>query len=406
MPIKFTHLVDIYRHTVFAADGPEGTLTIPSAEVVELLKLVEVDGPVGDTAIAESGISILDDTPDLQVNSQVRIRIGHPRVGLGTFARTFDEFLDAPKARFKVPDRFFVLEGGLTRDMASPTPELDAYRRAVALVTLLAEAASYLDETKHEIIFIDDGKFAVPIRYGQSILTNLTEEKVQALLQHFSDPTHRDQKLEILAQAVLTNTRAVPRAERLEFLFANLSTLVTAVRDGYRLFASNFSYSKIRSDLEAAKLEFVTKIHKTVVDIQNQLLGIPVATVIVASQLKEAKACSVELWTDVAVVAGAWIFWILLFIAIVNQWLTLGVIGGEIGRQKDKMRKDYAEIAGEFSDIFRSLGRRIWWHRFGLFLILAIATGGATFASYAFRYLVQANFSSCLWIVISAPPTP
>jgi hypothetical protein len=399
MPIEFAHLVEIYRHTVFAADGPEGMLTIPSPDVVELLKLVEVDGPIGDTAIAECGISILDDTPDLQGNSQVRIRIGHPRVGLGIFARTFDEFLDAPKARFTEPDNFFVLEGGLTGDIVPPPPELGAYRRAVALVTLFAEAASYLDETKREIIFIDDGKFAVPIRYGRAILTNLKEETVQALLQHFVDPTHRDQKLEILAQAILTNTRAVPQADRLEFLFANLSTLVTAVRDGYRLFASNFSYSKIRSDLDAAKLDFVTKIHKTVVDIQNQLLGIPVATVVVASQLKEAKTCGVELWTDAAVVAGAWIFWALLFIAIVNQWLTLSVIGQEIGRQKKKMKMDYAEIAGEFTDIFRSLGCRIWWHRFGLFLVLVIATGGAMFASYAFRYLVATNFSSCLWIV-------
>lgn len=396
MPIEFAHLVEIYRHTAFAADGREGTLTIPSPEVVELLQLIEADGAVGDAIIAECGISVLDETPDLRVDGRVRIQIHQPRVGLGVFARSFDEFLASPKAHFLEPAHYFVLEGGLTRDMASPTAELGAYRRAVALVSLFAQAASYLDETKGELIFIDDGKFAVPIRYDRSTLASLSEEKVQALLQHFSDPTHTDQKLEILTQAVLTHTRGVPQNDRLEYLLSNLSTLMTAVRDGYRLFASSFSYDKVRGDLEAAKIDFVTKIHKTVVDIQGQLLGIPVATVIVASQLKAANACGVELWTDVAVLAGAWIFWVLLLIAIINQWLTLGVIGLEIGRQKEKMQKDYAEIATKFTDIYQSLGHRICWHQIGLIVVLTIATMGALFATFAFRHLVTADFRCCL----------
>lgn len=54
------------------------------------------------------------------------------------------------------------------------------------------------------------------------------------------------------------------------------------VASGYRLFASSFTYSKIRREVESAQAEFLARIHKTFVDIQGQLLGIPVATVVVA----------------------------------------------------------------------------------------------------------------------------
>ena len=56
--------------------------------------------------------------------------------------------------------------------------------------------------------------------------------------------------------------------------------------------------------MEAAKVDYVAKIHKTLIDIQGQLLAIPVATIIVASQLKSNQTCGVDFWTNIAVLAG------------------------------------------------------------------------------------------------------
>jgi len=184
-------------------------------------------------------------------------------------------------------------------------------------------------------------------------------------------------------------------ASRFAYLLDNIAAVTDEVRNGYRLFASSFSYAKIRSDLEAARVEYISKIHKTLIDIQGQLLGVPVATIIVASQFKIANSCGVELWTNVAILSGAWVFFGLLLIAIVNQWLTLSSVSDEIERQRERLTAEYAAISDQFLDIFAGLLRRIVWHRLVLFGIGGVAFVGAIFASIAFVHLTGADLRGC-----------
>jgi hypothetical protein len=99
----------------------------------------------------------------------------------------------------------------------------------------------------------------------------------------------------------------------------------------YRLFVSNFSYDKVRSELEAAQVEYTAKIHKVFTDIQNQLLTIPVATVVVATQMELATG-SDQFWIDTAVLMGSFIFVILVGFLVCNQKHTLDTLEKEITR--------------------------------------------------------------------------
>jgi hypothetical protein len=391
--LKFSDLLAIYRNTAFAADGRSGVLTIASPEILATLKSVENHDDIAEQA----GIALpADDVEKLAVGDRAEIEISAPRLGLGILAPSFDVLLNAPEARLREPAAYFVIKEGIASDDASPAPIVLAYRRMLGVVALLVDAASYCDRVKGELVFIHDGKFVVPIRYDSLSLAHLSEPIADALTSQFSDPLHRDQRLEILATSVVSLTGAQPAALRFSYLVQNLDELAAKVGDGYRLFASSFSYGKIRSELENAKIDYVTKIHRTVADIQGQLLGIPVATVIVASQLKVATTCGIELWTDVAVILGAWIFAVLLGLAIVNQWLTLAALRTEILRQQTKLASDYAAIGEQFSDIFSSLRSRICWHRIGLMIVGVVALVGAGFANFAFVRLARVDVVSCL----------
>jgi hypothetical protein len=180
-------------------------------------------------------------------------------------------------------------------------------------------------------------------------------------------------------------------------LIRNVDHLLTSLDDGYRLFVSSFSYDKIRTDIENANLDFLTRIHKTFVDIQGQLLGIPIATIVVASQLKSAMTCGVEAWTNLAVLAGAWIFVIFLSVSIVNQFFTLNAIASEVRRQRARLEGDFAAISNKFVGTFTSLVRRIWWYRLVFVVIGALGVGGAAFATFAFRSLTAVKLAGCVW---------
>ena len=227
------------------------------------------------------------------------------------------------------------------------------------------------------------------MRYDVAALDRVSIDAIEALLGEFKDDVHRDQKRAILENAIVQMTEPQPTA-RFVYLLDNLTAPRENVRNGYRLFASSFSYTKIRGEVEAAKVDYIGKIHKTLIDIQGQLLGIPVATVIVASQLKASQDCGVEFWTNIAVLAGAWVFLILLLIAIMNQWVTLGPIAEEIKSQQSRMVKDYAAISAQFVTTFRSLTNRVCGHHAALITVGMIAILGAFFATYVYFRLTTA----------------
>ncbi len=309
-------------------------------------------------------------------------------MGLGLLARSFDDLLKASDARIAEPQAYFVVDGKI-EPQTSPAPVVIAYRKVLAVVALLAKAAAYLDQTRQELVFVHDGKVVVPVRYDVAVLDRISGVAIDALLENFKDDVHQDQKLAILENAVVKMVESQPAAKRFIYLLDNLAALTETVRQGYKLFASSFSYTKIRGEVETAKVDYVAKIHKTLIDIQGQLLGIPVATIIVASQLKASNACGVEFWTNVAVLAGAWVFLALLLISIANQWITLSAIDEDIGAQKKRLERDYAAISAQFLTIFESLTRRIRWHRGALISIGIVASAGALFATYAYFRLTE-----------------
>lgn len=409
--LRFEDLVGLYRNTQFGDEKAEdgvSELTVATQAIVDLLARVESD----EDAAGDTGISLIDDIDKAVVGARVRIRVDAPRTGLGILARSMEGLLNSPGARVKEPSRYYLVDPQFSPGDENVPDEVARYRKAVALVGLFANAASFLDSTRGELVFVKNGRIVVPIRYGAADLASLATGDADRLLGQFADDLHKDQKLEILFEALVELCRAQPTDARFEYALRNLGHLADAVRDGYKLFASSFSYSKIRGELEGARIEYTQKIHKTIVDIQNQLLGIPVATVVVASQMKAPTACGPELWVNFAVILGAWIFVGLLVIAIVNQWLTLNVIKDEIGRQKKSLLANYPAVTEEFVGTFESLDSRIWWHHSGLVVIAAISVAGAIVATGFHNRIASMPPQPCATASaggkagIGAPPTP
>ncbi|WP_294338076.1 hypothetical protein [uncultured Sphingomonas sp.] len=388
--MTFDDLVEIYRHTQFGADG-EGALTIASQAILDHLGAIDADPRLYD----DVQIGLLDDAPPV-LGAKVRIAVGHPRHSLGLLVRDFDALFQAPRAAFEEPSRYYVVDPGYASgDLPAPAT-LARYRALLDVVAILRDAASYVDEVQRELVFIGAEKTVVPIAFRAADLGTDLEENVARLKRVFHDPLHGDEKREILATAVVQLVGGLRQSVRFPHLVRNLDAVCDEVDKGYRLFVSSFSYSKIRDDVETARIEFVGKIHKTIVDIQGQLLGIPVATIVVASQMKSATGCGLPFWTNTAVLLGAWIFVALLAIAIVNQWHTLTVLDTEIRRQQQRITDDYALVSGEFADQFEDLIGRIWWHRAALGAVGGVAGLSALLATVAYLMLTARGSGACI----------
>lgn len=299
-----------------------------------------------------------EEPSSLKVGQSVEISVS-PRLGFGLIKHDIGDLLaGSRKARIKEPSFFLMAEGISSSDPIGDDHPVARYRTVLRFIQTLKRSAAFLDADEPALVFIKDGKFELPIEYDTDDLKKMSLPVLQEILDVIPSGTHEKQCTSILAEAVVSLTEHLTSERRFSHLLANARELKKKFEQGYQLFAAGFSYEKVRDQVEAARVEYSGKIHKVFSEIQNQLLGIPVATIIVATQMKDAQTYGYEFWVNTAVLAGCWVFAILMIFLLHNQSHTLAVLRDEIDRQKRQLKKDFAAVADSFTETFNYLSKR------------------------------------------------
>ncbi len=376
-----TLLVPLYRQTQLRGAGARvGVLTLATAELVETFNEVRENE-------RRFGIVVRQDVgTGIAVGTSVEVELGDPATGLGLLADTFDDVLQFPRGRSVVP-RFFWLEHGLaySDDGLNAIAPFPAYKQVVDFVALLAKAAAYFDKDTEELVFLKAGKVSLPVKYAAADLGSLDTTALQVLQDQFdSSDKLVEQLLPILADAVVKHVCGLEPSRRFASLLAHLPTVVKDFDDGRRLYVASFSYEKVRSQLEADMLDELARINKTFADVQGQILGIPVATVLVATQFKVAATWGQEAWVNTAVLVGVLVFVVLANFVMRNQLHTLAALEIEIKRKKNKVLSEYALIKDMVSGTFPKLEARLRLQRRAFLVVQGILVIGflAAFAMY------------------------
>lgn len=378
--LQFSHLQRLYSEWSYNSESCEAVLEVHNSEIADALELA-----LSDAYRDDSGLTLLDGNlvPPL-VGKRFRLAVQSPRIGLGLFAPSVAALLQHPGARVKEPSRYFV-------DRQTSQPEaLAKYRDVLRLVSVLREAAAFLDEVQAELVFVSKGKFAIPVVYNATDLDALDVSALNGLIEAFAGDLHRDQKLAILAEVVVEMVANQQPCDRFRTLLLDIPKLLERVQRGYRLFASSFSYEKIRNEVEEARVKYTAKIHDVLSAIQNQMLGIPVATIVVATQIKSTEVMDAIFWGNLSVVVGCWIFVILADTLIRNQAKTLDVLSDEIERQNSVLHKQYSDCAELMEDVFNSLNDRVERQRLNLRWVRFVLAVG----------VILANL---IWIALTGP---
>lgn len=385
--VQFDNLVTIVRH--FSRHTSDfgvisGDLIVDTAEKLAALRACEAhQRDTGLSLVSATGVAAV------ALGASVQVEIRTPRPGFGLLPDNLDVLLRFPTAHVKEPGHYYLLDNDYANTDPAPPEIVLAYRSILAFVRMLKSCAAFLDEQDELLVFVNDGKFEVPVRFTETDMRAAKLKTIDALASAIPDGTHAEQCASIMAEAVHELTAKLPSHKRFAALLENADDLKDRFEKGYKLFAAGFSYEKIRDEIEAARVEYAGKIHKVFSDIQNQLLGIPVATIIVATQMKENKTADGSFWMSVAVLVGSFVFMLLMHFLLRNQRHTLEVIGIEINRQKTKLEKEHAAIAENFVETFGSLDCRFKTQRTILRVVDCVVVIGFLLSVFFFYKLSQ-----------------
>lgn len=379
-----TVLLPVYRAAVFTAGQRRATLVISSDQILQSLSEALEKPEKFGVALAS------DETGVPAVGATVTLDFEDPRTGLGLLAGTFADVLLFPRGTVVAPKYFLIDKRVAYSDIAlQGMPEVVRYGKTMDLVQLLGASAAYFDKDVPELVFLKDGKLGVPVSYQVDDLLAIDIPALDSLLHRFQDSTHLDQKRAMLTESVLKQCAGVEPQRRFAVLLSHIKETLKSFDDSYRLFMADFSYEKVRDELQSAKIEELTKIHKTFSDVQGQILAIPVATVLVATQMKMATTWDAVAWINCAVLAGVWVFAILMVFVMRNQRHTLDAIDQEIKRKRQKIETTYAPVKDLVSEIFPVLVKRLFMQRCAFLAVDVVVVAGLVLAHIMFFAMTE-----------------
>jgi hypothetical protein len=350
---QLVHVVRRLSNRRMVGSALLGDLLIDSEATLENLRACEAAFEDTDLSLETASVAVL------AVGQTVQVRLGTPRPAFGLVRKDLDELLRFPAAHVREPAKYVLWETGFCHsDTVVEGDAVDRYRKVLALIQVLKGAAAFLDEQEEILVFIRGGKFEVPLRYTAADLEAMDLAELDTVIGAIPEGTHKAQCESILAESMHEVLVKHPAAERFGHFLRGLPEIHERFDRGYRLFAAGFSYEKLRDQVEAARIEYTGKMHKVFSDIQNQLLGIPVATVIVATQMKPHSQVASEFWISVAVLLGSFVFALLVHLLLRNQRHTLEVVGLEIARQRKELEKQPQGVAANLLPTFELLERR------------------------------------------------
>lgn len=324
----------------------------------------------------------------------------------GNFFLSLEELIGTSERRISPPTSFYLADSDCSyRGVASDLPPLvQHYLAATELYELLGRAADYtagLGSTK-KLIFLHKEKIEITPEYTITDLRALPNMDVFKT-DFIESETHRDQKQTIVRTVLLemfAGRRVVPFSE----LLVQFSDFIEKVIASYQLYVSEFSFQKIKAEVEKEKLDATAKLNKVFSDIQNQLLAVPAALILVGGQMEKTGGWSSK---NISIWLGVLVFSILMTLLVRNQRHTLQAVKQEIDQQWLQITGKHQAVASRFESSYRQLDKRYkhqqWLIRVVSLLVasaLAVATGMLLW----FSVPQQLVLASLKWGALSATP--
>lgn len=315
----------------------------------------QLSGTVGSGVDFEC-VSASLDTAGLLISANPSTRKIECHLPAGFFP-SLESLLEAPARRIEPLPRFYLanIDYLHTGDESAAPPIVLGYLQATKLYALLSKVADHHGGVgaAKTLVFLHKSKVEIAPQYGKSDLCELDD--LQSFEVDFIESnTHQEQKQTIIKMVLLelfAGRSKLPISE----LLAKFSHFAEKVRASYELYVAEFSFQKIKEEVEKEKLDAMVKLNKVFSDIQSQLLAVPVALVLVAGQMENSGN-----WTskNVLIWLAALIFVALMDLLIRNQRHTLKAVKQEIDQQREQIETKYQNIAPRFQRIYQEIEDR------------------------------------------------
>lgn len=216
------------------------------------------------------------------------------------------------------------------------------------LDTDIEKSIIYRDNQSAFLAFSFDSKDVKSIKVTDLDKINLIAEVLQA-------QTDNERKLVFINQ-IIEVVNSKEENIRFKFLLSQISDFYEKCTNAYQFYLRDFSYNKLKMELDSKALEYTQKIQSVINESQTKLIAIPTAFVLAFAAFDFVKLSEMK---NIAVILSLFVFAILIQIFLNNQKSTLNFINENIDSYKATFEKNNIEsISSKFSLVGKELKKQ------------------------------------------------
>lgn len=315
---------------------------------------------------------------------QVR-NVAVPRLSTEFFATTWEDLLSHHNFRYAKPAHFFVMDGDYSSLETPSNQSAQRYTEIIELIAFLEKIADVAQRHASALnfVFLNKEKLEVQVTYKAEDLRNLPS--LEMLSKEFlAEDPHEEQRKSLFKAVLFELLKNVPVDQRFRHLLKVFNELTKRARENYQLYVAGFSFEKVKAEVESNRMEYTLKLNKVFSEIQNQLLAIPAALLLISSQLENLSKFTLK---NLSVLIGVVVFSFFMNMLLKNQRHSLDAIRMEIEELKHKLEFEHAALSEKLMPAYIELDRRYHHQKRSLRIVDGSIASVALFSFWLFgRY--------------------
>lgn len=283
--------------------------------------------------------NVLENTDyDNKIGKKVNLELSLVRLNAIGFYEGREAFI--LRNRYEEPNElYYILE--LDIYSSASAAFIAQYRTIIDLIKSIEHFSkhTYTDtDLRTAIVFQEDQSLLLPLQYDLS-----TCNSVEASLQETFNKTIKifreinSEKKLLFLNEFIASLKPVSENLRFSYFVKHLSSYYEKSINSYQYYLRDFSYNKLKVELDSKALEFAQKIQTVINDSQTKLIAIPTAFVLVVATFDFQNVLSSK---NIGAIISLFIFSILIQLFLNNQRSTLKFIKENIEAYKATFKEN------------------------------------------------------------------
>lgn len=258
---------------------------------------------------------------DIQKKQNVRIVFSLYRLNQTGYYETSDVFVR--KNKIISPASYYIQNIGFQN---SEHIFIKKYHALINFIQSIGDLAKYKEESPDIttcVIICEQKALILPIIYSGEDVVNIDFpiEEMNYATELFKK-NNSEEKL-LFINELMEFLSNVTEENRFVYLLQNFNEYYSKSIDSFQYYIRNFSYNKLKSELDNAILDYSKKKQSVINDAQSKLIAIPAAFVLAAANIEFDNILSIK---NIAILISLYIFALLIGIFLNNQSSVLNMI--------------------------------------------------------------------------------